>query len=938
MPVGVGYHRDPLDRDTSAGDRTAPRDNVVTNPGAPAAAGYLQQVVDLLFDLLIDVVRVRQAEIEPFLRGEAPIPLADRNLVLRALQTQGIWFQLLTLAEQNAGMRERRRLETELDRDRVPGTFSQVLAHAKASDVSAEDIQKILNRARIRPVITAHPTEAKRVTVLQIHRRIYLLLIDLESTRWTPRERAGIELALRNEIDLLWLTGEIRLEKPSVGQEVAWGLHFFNECLFASVPKVFASLERALAEHYPGVDFTVPPLFQFGSWIGGDRDGNPFVTDAVTRDTLRKSRQVSLQFYQDQLQALLARISIAQHAVTVPRYFSDALEAALSQSTDREEIVARNPGEIFRQFTVCMLRKLELTAAPQESNSVPDGAYGEARQLADDLRLIERALIDSRCQALGRNLVTPLRRAAEVFGFRTVSLDLRQNSTVTSAALAGFCRHLRHDMDDAPLDRASARWKDWLLEELGKPLPAESTRAMQDLPEDSRAVLDMLRLVADAKASGDRDALGVFILSMTRSAADILGVYLLAKHAGLFMDAAGTESCSFLVVPLLETIDDLRKGPAILRDLLTTPFIRRTLKELGGAHEVMIGYSDSNKDGGFFCSNWEVYKAQKELNKVGKKYGVPISFFHGRGGSVSRGGAPTGRAIAAQPPGTIDGRLRVTEQGEVVSAKFANRGTAEYEMELLASSVLEHTIKSTQQPAPQPDSDFEEAMEALSELSYTAYRQLVGLPGLVDFYHGASPVNELVFLNIGSRPARRFGAQTLDDLRAIPWVFAWSQNRMLVPGWFGVGSALAQFISVRGEYGTKLLRRMFQEYPLFRLIIDEVDKSLSQVDLSIAKEYAKLVPDREMSTAVFNMIEQEYHESVRMVLEVAQAAVLCERFPDFRRRLARQLPTLNQAGQLQVRLIERLRERQAQDTVTLDDMVPLLLSINCVSSGLGWTG
>ncbi|MDH3640074.1 MAG: phosphoenolpyruvate carboxylase, partial [Gammaproteobacteria bacterium] len=332
------------------------------------------------------------------------------------------------------------------------------------------------------------------------------------------------------------------------------------------------------------------------------------------------------------------------------------------------------------------------------------------------------------------------------------------------------------------------------------------------------------------------------------------------------------------------------------------------------------------------------YKAQKELSKLGKKHGVPVSFFHGRGGSVSRGGTPTGHAIAAQPPGTVGGRLRVTEQGEVVSAKFANRGTAEYEMELLAASVLEHTIKTTHEPEPQANPEFEEAMEALSGLSYTTYRQLVESPGLVEFYHSASPVNELALLNIGSRPARRFGAQTLEDLRAIPWVFAWSQNRMMVPGWFGVGSALAQFVSVRGRYGEKLLQRMFQESPLFRLIIEEAEKTLPQVNLSIASEYSKLVPNQEISDTVFHFIEQEYHQSARMVLMVTQENELCERFPVFRDRLARQLPTLNQAGHLQVRLIERFRERQAQQNVELEDMVPLLLSINCVSAGLGWTG
>ena len=330
---------------------------------------------------------------------------------------------------------------------------------------------------------------------------------------------------------------------------------------------------------------------------------------------------------------------------------------------------------------------------------------------------------------------------------------------------------------------------------------------------------------------------------MTRSVSDVLGAYLLAKTAGLFADTPGIESCTLPIVPLFETIEDLQRAPAIMRELLTVPLVRRSVRAQGGVQEVMIGYSDSNKDGGFLTSNWELYKAQIKLTRLGQEIGVPIAFFHGRGGSVSRGGAPTGRAIAAQPAGSIQGRMRITEQGEVVSFKYANRGTAQYQIELLAASIVEHTLKSEREEALVPTAEFDEAMEALAGAAQAAYRRLIDHPDLLAYFQSASPLEEIALLNMGSRPARRFGARSLGDLRAIPWVFAWSQNRHFVPGWFGFGSGVLTFLQVRGDRGAALIQRMFKDSRLFRLIVDELEKTLSYVDLELAREYADLVAD-----------------------------------------------------------------------------------------------
>ncbi|MBL8540250.1 MAG: phosphoenolpyruvate carboxylase, partial [Betaproteobacteria bacterium] len=475
----------------------------------------------------------------------------------------------------------------------------------------------------------------------------------------------------------------------------------------------------------------------------------------------------------------------------------------------------------------------------------------------------------------------------------------------------------------------------WLLAELERPLVP--TRDLAGLPPTAQETLGLFRLVREMRVVTDRDAFGSFILSMTRHAADILGVYLLAKEAGLFADPAGVERCTLPIMPLFETIDDLRGAPAVLRDLLAVPVVRRSLSAQGGLQEVMIGYSDSNKDGGFLPSNWELARAQTRLSQVGQEHDVTIAFFHGRGGSVSRGGIPAGRAIAAQPAGSIRGRFRLTEQGEVVSLKYANRGTAAYQVELLAASVLEHALKSERERELEPVPEFDDAMEALAGAARAGYLRLAAHPGLVTYLQAASPLEEISLLNIGSRPARRFGAKTLAELRAIPWVFAWSQNRHIITGWFGLGSGLAAFRQVRGAAGDALLARMFRESRLFRLVLDEAEKTLAVVDLEIARLYAELVPDAALRDEIFELVRDEYARACEMVLATTGESAIAERFPEFRTRLAHRLPTINQVSREQIDLLRRFRA--ADDGAEKEAIkAPLLLSINCVAAGLGATG
>lgn len=904
------------------------------DPLAESAAAYATEVADLLYTELLDVVGRRAPGVDRVLSGD--IDACPPELQTRMLQALGIWLQLLSIAEQNAAMRRRRQIEAHRGYEALRGTFVHVLGEAVAAGVPVRELRALLETLRVRPVLTAHPTEAKRVTVLEKHRHIYRLLVDLESPRWTPRERAGLVQAIRNEIELLWMTGELRLEKPTVEQEVHWVLHFFNETLFEALPVLHEKLDRALAQFYPGEMFRVAPFVQFGCWVGGDRDGNPFVTNEVTRWALCEYRLAALRRYRQRLGELVRRLSMSERLVPVPPDFLRTLEAMLAASGDGAAIAARNPGEVFRQYLSCVVRRLDqsLAAAEGHEREPRSGGYATADELLADLRRLEQAVE----QATGSEIAAPVRsvrREVELFRFSTVRLDLRENTAKLNQTLTELWRLRSPEGDADPPAPDSEAWTRWIKSELARPRYEELRLAV--LPPDAAETVGMFRLVAELRDRMDREAFGSFILSMTHSVSDVLGAYLLAKEGGLFPDTLSVERCVLPIVPLFETIDDLRRAPAIMRELLDVPVVRRSLREQGGVQEVMIGYSDSNKDGGFFAANWELYKAQVKLTRLGAELGVPIAFFHGRGGSVSRGGAPTGRAIAAQPAGSINGRLRLTEQGEVVSFKYANRGTAAYQVELLASSVVEHSLKSQRETALIPVGEFDEAMEAIAGASMAAYRRLIDHPMLLPYLQVASPLEEISLLNLGSRPARRFGARTLGDLRAIPWVFAWTQNRHFVPGWYGIGSGLEAFLDVRGPRGEALLRRMFRDSRLFRLIVDEVEKTLAQVNLEIARQFAELHPDPDVRSAVFGMVEEELERTSSLILRVSEGRTLAERFPRFLRKLARRMPAIDQAGRVQIELLARYRAA-ASDDERADALQQLLLSINCVAAGFGATG
>ena len=920
--------------DTKTTSRMVPQTSFqrsrTTDPPSTLATKYAGEVVGLLYQLLVDVIKRRAPEVRGFLNNETALPVEDLPTALHCLQIQGIWLQLLNIAEENAAMRLRRANEATNGLESRHGTFMNVVARARELGVSADAFQRFFQSANIRPTITAHPTETRRITALEIHRRIYRRLVDLESTRWTERERIRLTDSLRNEIDLLWLTGELKLEKPTVDKEVSWGLHFFRGTIFGLVPQIHDSLRWALSRFYPDHTFNLSPLLQFGSWVGGDRDGNPFVTHQVTLDTLRANRLAAIEHYLNICKGLLATLSASGQSLTIGSAFTTRLNQLLEEAESPHDITQRNPGEVFRQYVACVTHKLGSSLQLDQGETLSGfQPYLSADGLIHDLRTLELGLMDADCADLSRYHVTPLRQEVEAFRFHTVRLDIRQNSMVTNRALQEIWS-LFHD-GDTPPEIHSEVWKSWITESLSSPL--QTLPSFDQLSDETRELMNLFGVIKHWQQEHDRRAIGTLILSMTRTEQDILGLYLLAKYAGLFIDELGMESCNLLVVPLFETIGDLQKAPAVMRTLLWMPMVRRTVREQGGVQEVMIGYSDSNKDGGFLTSAWETHKAQVGLTKVGQANRINLSFFHGRGGSVSRGGAPTERAILAQPVGSVAGRIRITEQGEVVSAKYANRGTGHYHLELLTASVIEHSLLPDEY-TDEDDCEFSEAMEALAGTAYVAYRQLIEQPGLIDYYNAASPVEELALLNIGSRPARRFGAASLDDLRAIPWVFAWTQNRHMITSWYGLGSGLDQFLQVRGDSGLVLLKQMFEKLPLFRLIIDEAEKAIAQVDLDIAQRFSSLVADEALRHRIFSMIKTEFQLTQKWLLTITGDTHVVARFPHFRSRIERRDGVLSQIGEAQVELIRQFRNQNPSES----NSAPLLHSINCVAAGLGWTG
>jgi len=867
--------------------------------------------------------------------GSAEEHAAKPEDVDSELQMHSIAYHLLNLVEENAAEQARRNRETQNGLLHEPGLWGHGLSHLLKLGFSEEEIAGVLDEVRVETVLTAHPTEAKRPIVLRQHRELSTSFGELENTLWTPRERQAIRERIKVILETLWRTGEMYLEKPDVLTELEYVMDYLREVFPGAVSIARKRLRDAWTEAGLNPD-SLPTAqhraqFIFGNWVGGDRDGHPLVTPAVTKETLRRLRASAFELIDDQLLTLARRLSLSDIFQEPPPALLEATakaKDALPETLRRE--LRSYPREPWRDFAeVIRERCREGLNSPESDYARPDG-------LKADLRVMRTSLVSVGAGRIAEAEVDPVIGFVEAFGFHLAALDIRQNSAVYEQALSQLLqRGGFSDWDYASWDFEKRR--EFLESELNSPRPILPRHV--EVEGKAREVLDCFRVVADHIAAYGGDGIGSFIVSMTRDASDLLMVYLFAREVGLLgLSEEGLYS-EITAVPLFETIEDLDNSPAILSAFLQTPIVRQSFRYSSArqsAQQVMLGYSDSSKDGGILASAWRLHQAQRRLTEVGAELGVPLTFFHGRGGTSSRGAGPTHRFLEALPAGSLTGSIRLTEQGEVIAQKYASTPTAVFNLELLLAGVTVTSLKH-HRPAKE-DPGMAELCEHLSAHSSEAYRQLLENPGFLDFWAQATPIDALERSFIGSRPARRTGQRSMEDLRAIPWVFSWAQARFYLPGWYGVGTA---FERLREEDPAlfETLEGNINKFPILRYVINNVETSIASADPKMFQAYANLVKDKALRRAHLSTISEEYHRTDNMI-DCLLGGPRSERRPRLMKTLEMRAKGLRRLHTRQIELLHSWRAHQAAGReAEAEAMMPsLLLSINAIASAERTTG
>jgi phosphoenolpyruvate carboxylase len=891
--------------------------------------------------------------------------LDECRLLIRAFSA---YFHLVNLAEEHNRLRVLRQRELEAGDSPRGESVAQALVEAAGAGVKAERVRSLLSSCLVEPVFTAHPTEARRRSVLFKLRRLSDIVERLDDPRLTSHERLRLFDRIREEVTSLWLTEEVRGRAPRVLDEVRNGLYYFEESLWELVPRLYRELDEALATAYPGEAFEVPPFLRFGSWIGGDRDGHPHVTAQVTEQTLRLHRETAFSLYEGSLAELERELSVAAEPQAISEELARSLEADAAAMPElaasltlhfASEPYRRKGG--FMQARIAAARRINAarlrerrragaaaegdddpvlgqaqrlwgTGAPPEPPRPDDDriAYARPDGLGEDLRLIGESLRAHRGGRLADGLVADLLRRVAVFGFHLARLDLRQHSEVLAAATAELLQVAGVEPDFLALDLpARARL---LAREIANPRPL--VRPLGGYSAQTAETIALFQMIARLQQELGPNACNVFIVSMTAGTADVLAPLLFAKEAGLF-DPGPKPGSTLQVVPLFETIEDLHRAAGLMEELFALPVYARQLEAWRGQQQIMLGYSDSNKDGGFVTANWELYRAQRALVAACRQAGATLLLFHGRGGAIGRGGGPTGRAIMAQPPGALSGRLRLTEQGEVAFARYAHPGIAHRHLEQTIHAVFRATLL----PAPEGSHDqWATEMEALSPLALAAYRRLVYEdPEFVRYFHQATPIDAITGLRIGSRPARRDQSDRIEDLRAIPWVFSWTQSRHGLPGWYGLGDAYAAWVEGKGTQGRQRWAEMYREWPFFRSLIDNAQLSMGKADLAVARVYDALA-NPPLRARIFPTIAEEWRRTREAVLTATGRSSLLDISPVLRRSILLRNPYVDPLSFVQVSLLARRRARPDDDP-DRDVLQGLLaLTVNGIAAGLQSTG
>jgi phosphoenolpyruvate carboxylase len=865
---------------------------------------------------------------------QAMIAEMDVTRAYQVTKAFAIYFELTNLAETNHRKRRRRARQLEQQRGPLPGSFRGTLLRMKEAGLSLEQILEALRQVTITPVFTAHPTEVARQTVLLKRRRIAAQLERLDRLPLSVSEALECEELIHAEITSLWQTDEVRQSKPTVEDEIRMGLRYFRLSLFEALPRIYAEIANSIRDIYwtamPAGE--VPTLLKFGSWIGGDRDGHPLVTAEHARDALQLARRTILHEYIRQVEILSDCLSASSRQVAV----SDGIVLRLAHYSRSMPGVHMlwgpgNPAEQYRRFLSYVIYRLQRSLDRIDD---PHG-YRDAGAFEGDLLLLRASLNENRGASLGEVFVEPLRRQVRTFGFHLHVLDIRQHATVHTAAL----QELEEKKVDArklaqTSKTSNAKMRKTELRATAPALaPGTPQRESDDvLSVETRGLIESLRNVRELKKKHPPCAIRQYIISGAENENDVLNVIRLAGRCGLNL-AASEGDPGLMPVPLFESIHALRTAADVMRSLWRSSEYNSLLDSWGRWQEVMLGYSDSNKDGGMLTSTWELYKAHRALHIAAREYGVKLRIFHGRGGTVGRGGGPTHSAILAQPPDCFTGQIRITEQGEVLNWKYADAVLAEWNLELMIAAGMEALVRPGER-IEKNQAVWEEAMEEMSQHAYEAYRREIAENAeVLEYFEEATPVQELDAARIGSRPARRAKSRRLEDLRAIPWVFGWMQSRHAVPAWYGVGHGIRKFAD-KGKSAERLLVEMGKHFNLFSDLLRNVELGLAKADLHIARVYSGLVKNAALRERVFGMLEEEFLRTRRMILRVTEQRELLTRNRVLARSIHLRNPYVDPMSLIQVELLRR--KQQGGDAAKLE--YPLGATINGIAAGLHNTG
>ena len=844
-----------------------------------------------------------------------------RKQVIRAFS---MYFHLINAAEQNHRIRRRRQYQMEEGNNVQPASIESAILKLKEHEISEDIIQKALNTLSLELVITAHPTEATKRSILEIQQRIAAILKNLDHPLLTAREQKKLEDSLFNEVAILWQTDELRDHKPTVLDEVRNGLYYFDQTLFEVLPEIHQEVANCLERYYPDATWNVPNFLRFGSWIGGDRDGNPNVTSDVTWETLKRHRRLVLKKYKSVLVEIMKRYSHSSTRVNVDQEILTFLEEKenLYLTDDKKW---PNQTEVYRRVVAVIIERVRQVGKSEIG-------YNRADELLADLKMINRSLKKHHPSDHELKTIQKLIRQVQLFGFHLATLDIRNHSGEHEAAMTEILRKVRMTENYAEL---SEQEKLQLLEKiLMDPRPVLLLN--EDYTAETQEMIKVFQMIKEAHDVFGKRAISVYLVSMTRSASDLLEVLVFAKEAGLYrLHADGTLESHLNVAPLLETIDDLTAGPKIMQTLFEMPIYRKHLEILGNQQEIMLGYSDGSKDGGTLTANWKLYNAQIEIHELAKRYNIGPKFFHGRGGSLGRGGGTLNKSILSQPAETVGDGVKITEQGEVLSSRYLLEDIAYRSLEQATSTLLllvAHVSQKGQEELR--DSAWEEAIEEISGYALSKYQSLVFEdPDFLTYFNQATPLKEIGDLNIGSRPMSRKNKGRFEDLRAIPWVFAWTQSRQLIPAWYAAGTGLESFAS-KDEANLQLLQEMYLKWPFFKSTIDNLNMALMKADIHTAKEYLSLVEDKTIADRIFTNILEEYEKTKDILLKITGDKELLDHTPNIKESVFRRNPYVDPLNFLQVELIKELRKQDTNDEL----LTEVLLTISGISAGLRNTG